>query len=84
MRRLCLVLFGLLVLLSATACNKERPRKLDYAAKEKAGLYTASGLPGEGFIGNPNSATEFTEKKKTTPQVEKPPTDNKKKTNQKN
>ncbi|HUU00275.1 MAG TPA: hypothetical protein VM425_02410 [Myxococcota bacterium] len=80
MRRLCLLLFGLLVLLSATACNKERPRKLDYAAKEKAGLYTGTGLPGEGFVGQPSSATKFTEKKKTTPEAEKPPADKKKET----
>lgn len=83
MRRFFLVLVGVALLVPAGACNKERPRKLDYTAKEKEGLYSASGLPGEGYVGQPKSATKFVNEKKTAPESKSAPADNKKKTGRK-
>ncbi len=83
MRRFYFALISLLFLLSTIACNKERPRKLDYTNKEKAGLYSATGLPGEGYVGQPDSATKFTDEKKTTPKAETKPATEEKKSKQK-
>jgi hypothetical protein len=39
-------------------CNKQKPHKLDYKKGFDKGEYSATGLPGESYVGAPNSATK--------------------------
>jgi len=53
----CLFAFALLF-----GCNKQKAHQLDYAKKSNERDYSATGLPGQSYVGAPKSAKKFTDK----------------------
>jgi hypothetical protein len=63
----------LIAIMFAFSCNKQKPPKLDYTEKFQSGEYGAVGMPGDNFVGTPESGKKYTgfEKKDAT-DVSKP------------
>jgi hypothetical protein len=56
-----LLVFSLCAAVSVLgACNKQKPPKLDYTEKSQQGVYTTHGLPGDNFVGTPESESKYT------------------------
>ena len=46
------------------ACNKQKIHRLDYTEKTEKKELEATGLPGEGYVGSPDSASSYVEAEK--------------------